>query len=100
MAFTFDAESPDTGEYFRFKVVPGKTLDLGNGYDDGMVSTMRVIGSKALSQRDQIRAIHAEMNGSSCTHSWDCCGCANTYSIIRPVKPGVFWVRSRTSYNY
>lgn len=100
MPFTHSAESPYTGNYYRFKVLAGRVWSTGNGYDEGERVSFRVIGSKTLSQGDQRLTLLRSMNGSSCTHSYDCCGCASTYASVRKVKPGVFAVQARTSYNY
>jgi hypothetical protein len=100
MTFTQGAESPDTGNYYRFKVLAGRVWSTGNGYDEGERVSFRAIGSKTLSQADQRLALLRSMNGSNCTHDYDCCGCASTYASVRRVKPGVFAVQARTSYNY
>lgn len=100
MTFTQDAKSPDTGKYYRFKVLGARIWSQGNGYDEGQRVSFRVIGSKTLSQADQRLALSASINGGSCTHDYDCCGCASTYASVRKVKPGVFAVQARTSYNY
>ena len=100
MPFTHNAESPNTGNYYRFKVLGARVWSTGNGYDEGERASFRVIGSKKLDQEDQRAALRSSISGSSCTHSYDCCGCASTYASVRKVKPGVFAVKARTSYNY
>lgn len=94
------AESPDTGEYYRFKVLASRVWSSGNGYDEGSHSSFRVIGSKRLSQSDQRLALSASINRSSCNHDYDCCGCASTYALVRKVKRGIFSVEAQTTYNY
>jgi len=98
--FIHHAESPETGNYYRFKALASRVWTQGNGYDEGQSASFRVIGSKRLSQADQRRALLASIAGSRCTHDYDCCGCASTYAAIRIVKRGIFAVQTRTSYNY
>ena len=74
-------------------------LVFGRGLRHGAPS-FRVLGSKKHDQADQRLALSASINGRSCTHGYDCCGCASTYASVRKVKPGVFAVQARTSYNY
>ena len=94
------AESPATGDYYRFKVLAARVWSRGNGYDEGMHSSFRVIGSKRLSQDDQRQALIDHLNYSRCTHDYDCCGCAFTLALVRKVKRGIFAVEARTMYNY
>jgi len=98
--FIHHAESPETGNYYRFKALASRVWTQGNGYDEGQSASFRVIGSKRLSQADQRRALLASIAGSRCTHDYDCCGCASIYAAIRIVKRGIFAVQTRTSYNY
>ena len=100
MAFPFNAESRDTGNYYRFKVLGDRVWSLGNGYDEGRSSSFRVIGSKRLSQDDQRQTLSDHITYSRCIHDYDCCGCASTYALVRKVKPGIFAVQARTTYNY
>ena len=65
MTFTQDAESPNTGKYYRFKVLGARIWSQGNGYDEGQRVSFRVIGSKTLSQADQRLALSASINGGS-----------------------------------
>lgn len=98
--FHFHAESLETGNYYRFKALASRVFEPGNGYDEGMHSSFRVIGSKRLSQDDQRQTLSDHIAGSRCSHDYDCCGCASTYARVRKVKPGVFAVQARTTYNY
>ena len=98
--FHFHAESPKTGDYYRFKALASRVFEPGNGYDEGRQESFRVIGSKRLSQADQQRALLNSIAGSRCSHDYDCCGCASTYARVRKVKPGIFAVQARTTYNY
>ena len=100
MIYTTNAKSPYTGNYYRFKVLGARVWSTGNGYDEGERVSFRVLGSKKHDQADQRLALSASINGRSCTHDYDCCGCASTYASVRKVKPGVFAVQARTSYNY
>ena len=98
--FHFHAESPETGNYYRFKALASRVLKPGNGYDEGRQESFRVIGSKRLSQADQRQTLSEHLNYSRCSHDYDCCGCASTYARVRKVKPGIFAVQARTTYNY
>ena len=98
--FHFHAESPKTGDYYRFKALASRVFAPGNGYDEGRQESFRVIGSKRLSQADQRQTLSEHLNYSRCSHDYDCCGCASTYARVRKVKPGVFAVQARTTYNY
>lgn len=100
MPFTHHAESPNTGNYYRFKVLGAKVLAVGNGYDEGAYVRFRVIGDKEQNQEDQRRALSRSMNSEGCHHEYDCCGCASTYASVHKVKPGIFSVKAHTSYNY
>lgn len=100
MAFLFDSQSPDTDIYYRFKSLRGTRWNCGNGYDDGPTDSWRVIGSKTLSQRDQLRALYASLAYDRCHHDYDCCGCPGSHVSIRKLKPGVFWVHCKTTFNY
>ncbi len=98
--FIHHAESPETGNYYRFKALASRVWTQGNGFDEGQSASFRVIGSKKLSQADQRRALMASIAGSDCHHAYDCCGCPRTHAAIRIVKRGIFAVQTRTSYNY
>ena len=98
--FHFHAESPKTGDYYRFKALASRVFEPGNGYDEGQKASFRVIGSKRLSQDDQRQTLSEHLNYSRCSHDYDCCGCASTYARVRKVKPGIFAVQARTTYNY
>ena len=98
--FHFHAESPETGNYYRFKALASRVFEPGNGYDEGRQERFRVIGSKRLSQADQRQTLSKHLNYSRCSHDYDCCGCASTYARVSKVKPGIFAVQARTTYNY
>ena len=98
--FHFHAESPETGNYYRFKALASRVFEPGNGYDEGRQESFRVIGSKRLSQADQRQTLSEHLNYSRCSHDYDCCGCASTYARVSKVKPGIFAVQARTTYNY
>lgn len=46
------------------------------------------------------RAIEESLSGGGCGHEYDCCGCASFYADAHRIKPRVFSVVMRTSYNY
>ena len=89
------------GEELRFKLLgAGRVTRAPVGYDDGGTVLYHVVGSKRADSQTQIRALYSTFGGSQCRHEHDCCGCASISARVRQVRPGLFTVHCRTSYNY
>ena len=70
------------------------------GYDDGGEYHFRVIAPSALKGRDLSRPISQTLSGSSCTHEYDCCGCASTRASVRRIDRRTYSVKLAVSFNY
>jgi hypothetical protein len=88
------------GDSMKFKVLGGRIIEAGNSYDEGGRVLYHVVGDKRADQATQLDALRSYFSGSSCRHEHDCCGCASTSASIKPIRPGLFTVLVRTSYNY
>lgn len=88
------------GDRFTFKLLAGKRVDEGNGFDDLGSARFRVIGSKTADQDKQAMALRQSYSHYGCTHEYDCCGCISTSARVTKVKRGVFSMLLSHSRNY
>ena len=88
------------GKHFGFKVLGGKVIEQGNGYDYLGAIKHRIIGSKTLDQDAQAQALRDYFSHHGCSHEWDCCGCTSQTARVRRIKPGIFSMLISTSRNY
>lgn len=90
----------DTLHTMEFKMLGGRDVRVGNGYDDLGSKRHRVIGSKKLDQNKQAQALRDTLSYHGCSHSYDCCGCSSRSARVTKVKPGIFSVLLSISRNY
>lgn len=86
---------------FTGRVVPGKVLESGNGYDESRVQLFLVrVPAGSANPRDDFRAIRDTFTKSGCHHEYDCCGCASRYPSVKRVSRREYSVRLTISWNY
>ncbi len=82
------------------KLLAGKTVDKGNGYDRGPTFVNQVYAPAHLSSQNLTAAIADTLGGSRCRHEHDCCGCPSTLAIVRRRSRRTYVVRCTVYYNF
>ena len=82
------------------RLTRAKKVAEGNYYDEGgtylqYLRVPRGVDSAVLSQ-----ALRHTMGGSSCTHAYDCCGCASRSIQTKMIAPRKMQVRTKIFFNY
>lgn len=88
------------GPQVTVKVLGGRVLDTGNGYDVGPTTRFTVVAPKTADAAYVTKALRDTFSYQGCSHEYDCCGCGSSSAHIRKVKRGVFSVLLSTSRNY
>jgi hypothetical protein len=82
------------------KMLQPRMTAEGNGYDEGGQYLAKVIAPRHLKGQDLTRAIENTIEGSSCTHEHDCCGCPTTHARVTRTSSREYSVFYRVFFNY
>ena len=82
------------------KLLGGRITERSEDYDEGDTWLLRVVTPAKLKHTDLTQALRDTMGGSSCTHEYDCCGCASRHASVKRISPRAYSVRISVTYNY
>lgn len=82
------------------KMLQPRMTEAPNGYDEGGQYLAKVIAPRHLKNLDLSHAIADTIEGSSCTHEHDCCGCPTTHARVTRTSAREYSVFFRVFFNY
>lgn len=84
------------------KVLPWRRVEEGNGHDDiGTYLVHAVVKPAAgATRQDAARALRDSLDGTSCQHEFDCCGCRIQRARVLHVRGRKVVLRVAVSRNY
>lgn len=84
----------------KAKMLAGRKVKDGNGYEYGSTWRYTVIAPKAVDPKVFRRALEDEFSAWGCSHDYDCCGCASTSATATRIKGRQWRLEIETAYNY
>lgn len=82
------------------KMLQPRMTEAPNGYDEGGQYLAKVIAPRQLKSLDISHAIADTIEGSSCRHDHDCCGCPTTHASVKRTSAREYSVFFRVFFNY
>jgi hypothetical protein len=82
------------------RLTPSLKVASGNGYDEGGTYLQYLRVPRGVNKMELADALRHTMGGSSCTHAYDCCGCASRFIMTKMINTRTMQVRTKIYYNY
>ena len=82
------------------RLTKAKLVAESTAYDEGGTYVQYLRVPRNVNVNLLREALRHTMGGSSCTHAYDCCGCATRFITTKLIAPRKLQVRTRIYYNY
>ena len=99
-ATLYDGYATDERDVAKVSLTPRVKVADGNGYDEGGTYLQYLRVPRGVNKEELALALRHTMGGSSCTHAYDCCGCASSFIMTKLIAPRTMQVRAKIYYNY
>lgn len=87
-------------EVATVRLTRAKKVAEGNYYDEGGTYLQYLRVPRGVDTQVLAEALRHTMGGSSCTHAYDCCGCASRFIQTEMIAPRKMKIRTKIFFNY
>jgi hypothetical protein len=93
----YDSEERDVA---TVRLTKATKVASGDSYDEGGTYLQYLRVPRGVDKAELALALRQTMGGSSCTHAYDCCGCASRFIMTKMINTRTMQVRTKIYYNY